>query len=164
MPQVTALSRFANNNLPTIYGDCAGDKIVNEFFIDLTAAQLVANNIFDVGILPAFHTVVDAVLITDDLDSNGTPLVSLDVGLLTGTPGDNVSSTRVCGAEFFSADTTARTGGVSRMSLASGFRVQPTGTDRSIGLKVNAAPATAAAAGRVRLLVSMAPMDPTIAF
>lgn len=163
MPVVTALSRFANNNLPTIYGDCAGDKIVNEFFIDLTAAQIAAGNIFDLGILPAFHTVVDMVLITDDLDSNGTPTITLDVGMLTGTPGDNVSSSRTCGAEFFSADTTARTGGVSRMSLATGFRVQPTGSDRSIGLKVNGAAATAAA-GRVRALVSMAPMDPNIAF
>jgi len=162
MPAVTALSKFSNNQLPTIYGDCAGDKIVNEFFIDLTADQVANGNFFDVGILPAFHTVVDMVLIPDDLDSNGTPTVALDVGLVSGTPGD-ADSNRTIGAEFFSADIGARTGALSRMSLASGFRVQPVGYDRSIGVKVSAAAATAAA-GRVRLLASMAPMDQNIAF
>ena len=162
MPAVTALSKFADNRLGTVYGDCAGDKVVNEFFIDLTAAQVVNGNFFDVGILPANHTVVDMVLISDDLDTNGTPTITLDVGLLSGTPGD-ATSNRTIGAEFFSADVGARTGAISRMSLPGGFRVQPVGYDRSIGVKISAAAATAAA-GRVRLLVSMAPMDPNIAF
>lgn len=163
MPQVTALSKFANGTLPTVYGDCAGDVVVQDLFIDLTAAQLVLNNIFDLGTLPAGHKVIDAVLIPDDLDTNGTPTVALDVGILTGTPGDDVSSSRVCGAEFFSADVAARTGVISRMSLAGGFRVTPTEADRSIGLKIQAAPATAAA-GRVRLQLRIAPMDHKITF
>lgn len=163
MPQVTALSKFANGTLPTIYGSEAGDVQVQDLFIDLTAAQIVLNNIFDLGVLPAGHKVVDAILIPDDLDSNGTPTIALDVGILTGTPGDDVSSSRVCGAELFSADTGARTGTLARMSLAGGFRITPTESDRSIGLKIQAAPATAAA-GRVRLQLRYAPMDHKITF
>lgn len=162
MPAVTALSKFANNQLSTIYGDCAGDMVVNEFFIDLTAAQMANGNFFDVGILPAYHTVVDMVLIPDDLDTNGTPTVSLDVGMLSGNPGD-ATSNRTIGAEFFSGDTGARTGALARMSLASGFKVQPTEADRSIGVKIAAAAATAAA-GRIRLLVTTAPMDHKVQF
>lgn len=163
MPQVTALSKFANGTLPTSYGDCAGDVVVQDLFIDLTAAQLVLNNIFDLGILPAGHKVIDAVLIPDDLDTNGTPLVALDVGILTGTPGDDVSSSRTCGSELFAADTAARTGAISRLTQPGAFRITPTESDRSIGLKIQAAPATAAA-GRVRLQLRTAAMDHKISF
>ncbi len=157
MPAITAASKFATSQLATVYGDCAGDVVVNEFFIDLTAGQVVNGNFFDLGILPAYHTVVDMVLIPDDLDSNGTPTITLDVGLLSGTPGDTTSN-RTIGAEFFSGDTGARTGALARMSLASGFKVLPTEADRSIGVKIAAAVATAAA-GRIRVLATMAPAD-----
>lgn len=162
MAVVTKVSPFSDNQISTIYGDCAGDLVVNEFFIDLTAAQVANGNVFDVGILPAYHTVVDMILMPDDLDTNGTPTITLDVGLLSGTPGD-ATSDRTIGAEFFSGDTGARTGALARMSLASGFKVKPTESDRSIGVKVAAAVATAAA-GRIRLLVTMAPMDHKIQF
>jgi hypothetical protein len=162
MPAITAASKFASNQLATVYGDCAGDLVVNEFFIDLTAAQLVNGNFFDLGILPAYHTVVDMVLIPDDLDANASPTITLDVGLLSGTPGDTTSN-RTIGAEFFSGDVGARTGALARMSLASGFKVTPTEADRSIGVKISAAVATAAA-GRIRLLATMAPADHKVTF
>lgn len=155
-------SKFAKGTLPVVTGDCAGDVVVNEYFVDLTAAQVVLNDIVDLGILPAYHTVVDAVLIPDDLDTNGTPTLALDVGIMSGTPGDTVTA-RTCGAEFFAADIGARSGTLARMSLASGFKVQAKGVDRSIGVKFQAAAATAAA-GRVRLLVTMAQVDQNIAF
>lgn len=163
MPQVTKLSPFAANSIPTPYGDCAYDLVVNEAFIDLTAAQLALNNIFDVAILPAGHKVVDMVLIPDDLDTNGTPTIALDVGILTGTQGDDVSNTRVCGSEYFAADVSARTGTPSRMSARSAFLVQPVEFDRSIGVKIQAAPATAAA-GRIRLQIHSVPADHRLVF
>ena len=162
MPAVTALSKFSSNQYSTVYGDCAGDLVINQFFIDLTAAQVVNGNFFDVGVLPAYHTVTDMVLIPDDLDSNGTPTITLDVGIVSGTPGD-ATSNRTIGAEFFSADIGARTGTLARMSLASGFKVIPTEADRSIGVKISAASATAAA-GRVRLLVTMGTTDHKVQF
>lgn len=162
MPAVTALSKFASSQLSTVYADGAGEIIVNQFFIDLTVGQVVNGNFFDLGVLPAYHTIVDMILIPDDLDSNGTPTVTLDVGLVSGTPGD-ATSNRTIGAEFFSADIGVRTGALSRMSLVSGFKVIATETDRSIGVKISAAAATAAA-GRVRVLAFMAPTDHKIQF
>jgi hypothetical protein len=159
----TIASKFITNQLPTISGDCAGDEIVNDYFIDLTASQMVLGNIIDIGVLPANHTIGSARLICDDLDTNGTPLVALDVGILSGTPGDIVS-TRTMGAEIFSADTSARTGVAAAATLASAFLIRSTGLDRSIGVKFQAAPATAAATGRIRLRVHMFANDPNVQF
>lgn len=158
----TIASKFITNQLPTISGDCAGDEIVNDYFIDLTAAQLVLNNIIDIGVLPANHTITAARLIPDDLDSNGTPLIALDVGILSGTPGDIVSA-RTMGAEIFAADVSARTGVSTAASLATAFLIRAASLDRSIGVKIQAAPATAAA-GRLRLRVHMHPSDPNLQF
>lgn len=156
------LSKFADNVLNTVTGDCAGDVIVNDYFYDITAANIVLNDIIDIGTLPANHTVSDAVLIVDDLDTNGTPTIALDVGIMSGTPGDTASA-RTCGNELFAADTTARTGGTSRMSKSAGFTIKATEADRSIGVKIQAAAATAAA-GRIRLRVFMHPADHMVQF
>lgn len=155
-------SQFATGKIATPGSQLAGSPVVQDYFIDVTAAQLVVGNIFDIGILPAFHTVTDAVLIPSDLDTNGTPLVALDVGLMSGTPGD-VTNVRTSGAELFAADASARTGVVARATLPSAFTILATGADRSIGVKVQAAPATAAA-GRIRLRVTMHPSDSTVQF
>jgi hypothetical protein len=162
MTAVTKVSPFSDNQIATIYGDCAGDVVVNEFYIDVTAAQVATGNMLDVGILPAYHTVTDMVLVPDDLDTDASPAVTIDVGILSGTPGD-ATSDRTIGAEFFSASTAGQGGTPTRMSLATGFKLKPTEADRSIGVKFAAGAATGAA-GRVRLLVSMAPMDHKVQF
>ena len=155
-------SKFAQGTLGYVTGDCAGDVVVNDYFVDLTAGQIALNNIIDLGILPANHTVSDAILIVGDLDTNGTPTIALDVGIMSGTPGDIISA-RTCGNEFYAADTTARAGGVARMSKLAGFTILPTEADRSIGVKIQAAAATAAA-GRIRLRVFMHPADHMVQF
>lgn len=150
----TRLSRFATGELATITSESAGDLIVNQFFYDLPAAQNIAGDIIDIGILPAYHTVDSVALICDDLDSNGTPTITLDVGLMSGTPGDK-TSVRTCGAEFYAASTVAQTGStIAAMTLTSGRTVLPTELDRSIGVKIVAGSATPAA-GRIRLAVNM---------
>jgi len=145
------LSKFASRQLQVPSADRAGDVIVADYFIDVTAAQLTVGALIDLGPLQANMTVSDAILIPDDLDTNGTPLMTLDVGIMSGTPGD-ATSTRTMGAEIFSASTAAQTGVAQRASLATAFRIAATDADRSIGVKVLAAPATAAA-GRIRLRV-----------
>lgn len=154
-------SQFSTNKLATATSHAAAAAIVNEYFIDVTAAQLVLNNIFDIGVIPAGHKVTDMVLVPDDLDTNGTPLIALDVGVMSGIPGDTISA-RTSGNEFFSLTAAAQTGVPVRMSSKSGFTNQATGADRSIGVKVATAPATAAA-GRIRLLVTMVSSDTQIA-
>lgn len=153
MAAVTAVSNFSKRILPVCAADCAGNVIVQDYYIDVTTGQLTLNAFFDLGVLPAGHTVSDAILIPDDLDSNGSPAVTLDVGILTGTVGDSTSD-RTCGAEIFSASTAAQTGTATRATLKSSFIILPTDADRSIGVKVAAAPATAVA-GRIRVRLFM---------
>jgi hypothetical protein len=105
-------------------------------------AALLINDQLEMLVLPAGHVPVDLFYDTDDLDSNGTPLIAFDAGIMTGTPGDTVSA-RTIGAEFFSADTTPRAGGVARTTRVQGMRIFPVEFDRSVAIKVQAAPATA---------------------
>lgn len=158
----TKASTFTKWATTSVTGECSGEVITNDYFVDLLAADIVLNDVIDLGILPANHTVVDAILIADDIDTHETATVALDVGIMSGTPGDT-TSVRTCGNEFFAADTTARAGGVARMSKKDGFIVKPTAADRSIGVKFQAAAATAAA-GRVRVRVLMAAATPEIQF
>ena len=78
--------------IPIAYPDCAGDVVVNRFEIDLGSAPLkgvtlAQDDILDIGIIPATSQVVDVVIDSDDLDSNGSPTIAFNVGVLTGTPG-----------------------------------------------------------------------------
>lgn len=139
------------------YPDCAGDVVENRYELDLSQAPLkgvtlAVNDIIDMGLIPALSKVVDIIIDSDDLDSNGTPTLAFDVGVITGTPGDRTGS-RTCGSEFFAASTIARTGGVSRMSQSTGFRVDRANADRSIGLKITTAAATLPTTGKLGLTV-----------
>lgn len=150
-------SKFAQGQLAFITADGAGDTIVNDYFYDLPTAQNITGDIIDIGTLPAYHTVSDMILVPDDLDTNGSPAMTLDVGIMSGTPGDTVTA-RTCGAEFFSAATGAQTATVLRPTLATAFKVLPTEADRSIGVKI-ALQAATAAAGRIRVRVFMHAAD-----
>lgn len=158
----TKASTFTKWTTTVATAACSGDVITNDYFVDLKAADIVLNDVIDLGVLPANHTVVDAILIPDDLDTNVSPTVALDVGIMSGVPGDEVS-VRTCGNEFFAATTAAQTGTLTRMTKKEGFLVKSSDKDRSIGVKFQAAAATAAA-GRVRLRVLMAPVMPEIQF
>ncbi len=115
-------------------------------------AGLALNDIVEMLPLPALCTVVDATLISDNLDSNGTPLISLDVGILSGEAGKN-DAARTCGNEFFAADTVGRAGGSSRMSKAAGFRIAKTETERAIGMRVATGAATLVPGAKIKLIV-----------
>jgi hypothetical protein len=157
----TYVSKWSDpgGNGNTVTGDAAGDVIRNVYEIDMAIAPFkgvtfALNDIIDIGTLPANHFVSDVIIDTDDFDSNGTPLMSVDVGILSGTPGDAVS-VRTMGNEFFAADTTVRTSGLARMTKQAGMRIVPVGYDRSIGVKITAAAATQATTGKFRLIVEM---------
>ena len=120
----------------------------------IPAAGYALNDIIEMGVVPAGCRVVDMTLDSDDLDSNGTPLITLDVGIMSGTWQDN-DAARTCGDEFFDGSTAGQTGVVARMSEATGFQLAKSNTERSIGLKIAAAAATDAG-GVVRLTVLLA--------
>ena len=90
---------------------------------------------------------------SDDLDSNGSPTLAYDVGVLTGTPGD--TTRRTCGTEFFAATTASQAAGVTRLAKGTGFRIAPVGYDRSIGIKITTAAATQATSGLLALALNV---------
>ena len=139
------------------YPDCAGDLVQNVYELDMASAPLKGvalpiGTIIDVGIIPAFSTVTDVILFGDDLDSGTT--LAFDVGTITGTPGDIVGS-RTVGQEFFVASTLGQAGGVARMTVKTGFRVEPVGYDRSIGIKITAAATGLATSGKFAVVLEV---------
>lgn len=122
--------------------DCAGDVVAEKFDFTVTA-NLAIGDIIELGILPAGHTVVDAVLITDDLGAG-----TLDVGLMSGAVG-SLDAARTSGNELFSA---AADAGVVRLTQAGAFAIAKSDVHRSIGLKSSAA--IAAASQKVSLVLS----------
>ena len=130
--------------------------ITGEFVVP---AGLAINDIIEMGGLPAGHIPSDVLIHWPDMDSNGTPLISADVGLITGRFGDPVLGSRACGNEFVAGSQVPRTGGIDRLakSLAG---IAPTNTERGWGIKIGAAAATLATGGVIRatLYVEPAPL------
>lgn len=134
---------------PTPEAVQAGVVAFETFEFALTGA-LAVNDVIEMGILPANNRIVDAMLDSDDLDTGGTPAITLDVGIMSGEVGDT-SLSRTVGTELYTASTVARAGGMERTSKAQ--RLAPTNADRSIGVKVAAGPAAGATTGKIRLTV-----------
>jgi hypothetical protein len=156
-------SFWAKNQRNTPTGDCRADQVAQIFEFPLTATALQAGDIVELGVLPANHSITDAILLCDDLDSNATPTIKLDAGIMSGSVGAATNadgSARTCGTELFAADVSAQTGVISRMSQLSGFTLNSSDTDRSIGVKINTAAATQGAAGqKIRMLVTFRPVQ-----
>lgn len=121
----------------------------------VTTATLAAGDIIEMIALPANTVPSLVVLAAEDLDTNGTPTIALDVGVMSGDYG--AAGTRTCGAEFFSSSTVAQAGGVEVSSLAAGGVLLPSASDRSIGVKLAAGAATLAAGKKIRLTAFCVP-------
>lgn len=104
-----------------------------------------ANDIVQMMTIPAGATIVSVVLDSDQIDTNGTPTMSFDVG-------DAANPTR-----YLSASTLPRTGGAAVANVAAAYGYQYS-ANTPLQVKVHAAAATFAA-GTVRLLVEYT-MDP----
>jgi hypothetical protein len=151
-------SLWATSQRNTPYGDCAGDEVCELFEFALTSTALATGDIIELAVLPATHAPSDAILISDDLDTNGAPTIAFDVGIMSGDVGDAVSA-RTCGNELFSASTLGQAGGVARTTLATAFTIAGTDGHRSIGVKITTAAATQAAAGaKIRLMLKYRPV------
>lgn len=144
MSRVLVAQAVALNVVPDPCGAYETKTMHSRLALDTVA--LVINAVLDMAVLPAECVPVGVEVATDDLDSNGTPLITLDCGLITGRPGDDVFANRVCGNEAFAASTVGQAGGVARHAKAAFLRVPAQPVDRSVGLKVAAAPATAVVA------------------
>lgn len=110
----------------------AGGVVAQRFEATIDA-DLDVGDIVELAVLPAYHTVVDAILDTEALGTG----VNVDVGIMSGAVGDP-DGTRTCGDELFSAED-ASAAAVVRASESSAFTIAPADRDRSIGVKVSAA-------------------------
>ncbi len=123
---------------------CTGGEVVAiRYEIPLTVAIVEAvDDIVEVGVLPHYCRVVDAILDTEDLDDGVTG--AIDVGLMSGSVGEALNdddTTRTIGAEIFAAES-IQAAAVIRASLPGAFQIAPVGYDRSIGLKIETASTT----------------------
>lgn len=141
-------------NLPAISAD--GYEPITLVGDYVTVAGIIINDVIEMVILPAGYVPVDAILATEDLDSNGAPAITLDLGLISGTAGQ-VLNTRTCANEAFAASTVGQAGGVARPTKADFAMIAPTDADRGMGLKVAAAAATAVVGAKIRLTVIARP-------
>lgn len=142
-------SKWVKRQITTPLGSEAGD-VVTELFEYSLAAALVVGDIIELAVLPTYATVVDAILISDDLDTGGSPALTLDVGIMSGEVGV-LDAARTCGNEIFSGSTVGQAGGTARPTLASAFRIAAIEGHRSIGVKVAAGPTTGTATGKIQL-------------
>lgn len=133
-------SKYAKGTEALSYPSNAGEAVAIRFSHQLTANP-AAGDILDLACIPSNCRVVDVVLDSDDLDTNGAPTMTMDVGIMSGTFGDE-SPARTCGAEFFSGANVAQAGTVARPTLKSAYRTTASNIDRSIGIKFVTAAAT----------------------
>lgn len=108
-----------------VSGEAGG--VVAEKYKFVITADLNVNDIIELGVLPAYHTIVDAILITDE-----TGTATFDVGIMSGILG-SADQARTCGNELFAG---AADASVTRMTKPAGFRVTQIEGDRAIGVKV----------------------------
>lgn len=149
-------SGWATRQRNTPNAGCAGVVVAQMFEYALTGTALAQNDIIELAVLPAGNTVVDAILVSDALDTGGSPALEFDVGIMSGEVGDK-DSVRTCGNELFAASDAGQAAAPVRASALSAFTIAPVDADRSIGVKITTAAATQAAAGaKLRLLLKYA--------
>lgn len=131
----------AANAVPGI-GDGHSIKAVCGVFS--LAAALVINDVIQSPVIPKGATILDVIVNVTDLDTGGSPAITLDVGY--GVDPDY----------FVQASTIGQTGGVVRSSAATAAPLTLTDND-TVDVLVKAAPATGATTGTVAVTVIFLP-------
>jgi len=149
-------SQVAAQN-PPITASGAKDLVVAQATFALSGA-LGVNNVIEMLVLPAGHKLVDAILDTTDLDTGGSPTITLNVGTMAGTPFDPTFASRAVTANIISATNVGQTGGVARAAVTGFSNIAAMNEDRSIGVSVQAGPATGATTGTVALTLMYRPI------
>lgn len=131
----------------------AGALLVHEYKVE---AGLALNDVIEMGGIPEGCIVTSFRAVMEDADSNGSPTIALDAGLISGEFGKK-DNARTCGTEFLAADTTARAGGVIVSTRPAGHLLVPDVAVRGFGFKVQAAAATLTVGAKIRTYVHVAP-------
>lgn len=135
------MANYANVNLNTgpISGNGEAGSVKAAFFEVYCSAALTTSDTLQFGYLPANARIVDAILESDDLDTGGSPTLTLNVG-------DAVDPDR-----FFAASTVGQAGTASFASAVAGLFLKTTTKTLITGAPA-ANPATGVA-GSIRLCI-----------
>lgn len=132
------------------------------------AAQFAAADVVEMIPWPAGTIPIALVAHIPDLDSNGSPSLTLDVGVLSGqwlaNKNDDLTTDRTCGTEFGNNLTTGQAGGTLVVTPDLLLGLAPANYDRSIGIKVEAAAATLVTGAKIRMAGTFVPAPVGIAF
>lgn len=128
------------------------EVLATRFEIDLVAADLDANDVGSIGVLPAGHVPVGLVYDSDKLDANGTPTIVASVGFI------NSGETDLDGTAWAIGITASQSGtSVQVTPTPAALRMGATQTDRKFGVKFTAGSSTKAA-GKVGLTLIYRPV------
>lgn len=128
------------------------ETLTTRFENDLAPADLDANDVGSIGILPAGHVPVGLVYDSDDLDSNGAPTIVASVGFI------NAAETDLDGAAWATGITASQNGTSVVVALSpAAMRMAATQNDRKFGVKFTAGAATKAP-GKVGLTLLYRPV------
>lgn len=147
----SALCNPTTGYQPPITNTSAGEICAVRAQFAVPAAGLLLNDIVEMVPLPPNSMIVDAILAADDLDSNGTPLISLAVGVIN-TGGTDIDT----GGTIIASNSLARAGGMARMDTPGALKWPSSNSKRNVGIKWAAAAATAQA-GNVELTLLYRP-------
>lgn len=124
----------------------ANSGFLQQFLYEfLTLGALAAGDIIDLGPIQADLAPADCTLITDDLDTNGVPAITMTVGILNAAKSDIGAGAN---DPWIVASTVGQTGGIARATSAACYLSGPAAVERRLGIKIVAAPATSAGAGK----------------
>lgn len=157
-------SNQSNNRVssPTADGAFAPIPVHAEFVV--AAGQFLLNDVIEMIPFPAGTIPHSLKAWVQDLDSNGTPTVTLDFGILSGSYLDADTPARTCGTEFATASTVGQAGGVIDVASNLMLVLAPSLSDRAIGFRVAAAAATLTAGARIRMQGLFIPAPQGVAF
>lgn len=166
---------FANSNdyldgrKPVPTSESGHKVLATRFEIQMATGDLDLNDIGVLGILPAGHIPVGALMDADDLDSNGVPALVHSIGIgnlalkdAAGAASADAANTLIStttvdgGAAWGTGITVGQAGGQVQVLSKALSRVQAVSYDRYIVGKVTTAAATAAA-GKLGLTLQYRP-------
>jgi hypothetical protein len=112
-----------------------------------TTGVLAAGDIIELGPIEGTVKPVDCTLITDDLDTNAAPTITLTVGILNAAKTDIDAAAT---STWIALSTAGQAGGVAQATTANCYLSGATaaGVNRTLGIKVVTGPATSAGAGK----------------
>lgn len=136
----------AQTGVSAITTTSAGQITANYGVYELATA-LIINDTIAMCKLPANHKLVTAYLDSDDLDTDGTPTIVMDVGIIDGDVDSIIDGTTI-----------GQTGGRIEMNVATQALAAAATSETIMGIKVITAPETGTATGTLALTLLSRPI------